>query len=240
MTIGWLSRSPSPEATARVFCLPNAGGGSNVYDRWPDHLNGVDLLPIELPGRLARFQERMPPTVQQLAAEMLEGLAPALDVPFAFYGQCWSGLIAYEATALAERTGAAPARLFVSSDLPPHELRVTPMTTMDDDELACEVAGAIRASGKEPHPELLAIYVRILRDDIELRRRYVPAEDVRISTPITVVEWADDTEVGHDRLVGWRSCGGVVIRLLTGDQYRFADAPAELMSTITSTMTREL
>lgn len=238
MITGWLSRTPSPQATGRVFCIPNAGGGTNVYDRWPNELNSIDFLPIELPGRLPRFRERMPPTMQDLVEAMLLGLTPVLDVPFAFYGQCWSGVAAYEATALAEREGIPPARLFVSSDPPPQQVRVAPMSVMSDAELASDVAGAIRAAGKEPHPELIEIYVRILRDDIEIRRGYRPAENVRLSTPITVFGWADDTEVPRDKLDLWHECGDAELKVLPGDQYRFSDAPPELLSMISAGMTR--
>lgn len=234
----WMHREPSADARARVFLIPQAGCGTSVFDRWPPVSEGVEFLPLELPGRLPRFGERIPPTFQELAAAVLEGVEPWLDVPFGFFGHCWSAIAAFETTVLAERAGRPPAALFVSSDLPPYTPRTGAMSTMTDDELAEEVAGAIRAFGGQPHPELMSIYVRILRDDMELRHHYVPSPRRRLGTPITVLGWTEDDEVPLDRLSTWSDCGEATVHILPGGHNRFGDAPEDLLDVVRAAVTR--
>jgi len=228
----WLQRTPAPDAAGRVFCIPQAGCGTSVFGRWPERLRGIEFLPVELPGRLSRFGQPMPPTFQALAEVMLTGLRPYLDVPFAFFGHCWSAIAAYEATALAERGGRAVTRLFVSSDLPPHEPRTNAMSTMTEGELGVEVAKMIRVLGKEPHPDLMAIYVKILRDDMAVRSRYVAPEPLRLATPITAFGWTDDEEIRPDQMNNWADCGEVKLEILPGDHNGFSAAPPEMLDTI--------
>jgi surfactin synthase thioesterase subunit len=232
----WLNRTPSPTVAGRVFCIPQAGCGTSVFDKWPNQQSSIEFLPVELPGRLSRFGERMPGTFQELALAMLTGLEPYLSAPFAFFGHCWSGLIAYEATVLAERSGRVPTRLFVSSDLPPQTRRTASMSALDEGELTTELANTIRALGKEPHPELMSIYVKILSEDIRLRQRSVASFPMRLATPITVLGWKDDTEIPPDRLDGWSEIGDAEFNVLPGDQNRCSDAPSEMLNIICADM----
>ena len=230
----WLHREPSPDVAGRLFCIPQAGCGTSVFDRWPQRWNGIELVPVELPGRLPRFGERMPPTFQDLAEMLVTGLAPYLTVPFGFFGHCWSAIAAYEATAFAERTGRGPAQLAVSSDLPPHSPRTGAMSSMSDEELAAEVAEAIRAFGGQPHPELMSIYTRILRDDMELRHHYTPSSPGKLAARITVLGWTEDDEVPLDQLHTWSECGDAAVHVLPGGHNRFSDAPGEMLDILCS------
>lgn len=228
----WLQRPPAAGPAGRVFCIPQAGSGTTVFDNWPHQRAAVEFLPVELPGRLPRFTDVPPDTLEELAAAMITGLRPYLDVPFAFFGHCWSAILAYEVTRQLERAGREPARLFVSSEVPPQAGPAGRMLDMDADELAVEVAATIRDIGRKPHPELVAIYVRILRSDIELRRRYHAPDPIRLSCPVTVFGWRDDPEYPPESLAGWADCGDATFVRLPGRHNEFSAAPAELIGSI--------
>jgi surfactin synthase thioesterase subunit len=229
MTV-WLQRQPSAAATARVFCIPHAGCGASVFGNWPAERAGVEFLPVELPGRLTRFTDRMPGTFQELAAALLGALQPYLDVPFAFFGHCWSALAAYEATAQLQAAGGPdPARLFVSSQVAPQDGPVGRMLDMDDAALTAELEETIRDQGNTPHPQLVAVYLNVLRADIETSRRYVVPAPLRLRSPITAIGWSDDTDVRPDRMSGWAACGETAFTVLAGHHHRFLDAPPELL-----------
>jgi surfactin synthase thioesterase subunit len=235
----WLQRPPSPAATGRVFCIPQAGAGTGVFGGWPSRRDGVEFLPVELPGRVARFAESMPQTFPELARDMIGGLARFLDVPFAFFGHCWSAQIAYEATAQLQAAGGpTAARLFVSSQLAPQDGPVGRMLHMSDAELADELAATIRDQGNEPYPELVALYVKVLRGDIEMSRRYLVPRPVRLACPITVIGWSDDREVRPEEMAGWPSCGEVTVETFAGHHLRFIDAPPELLATLCAGLPR--
>jgi surfactin synthase thioesterase subunit len=232
MTV-WLQREPSPGTAGRVFCLPHAGSGSGVFGNWPQQRDAIEFLPVELPGRLARFGEPIPATFQELAQDLIAGLERYLDLPFAFFGHCWSALVAYEVTAQLQRVGGPQAaRLFVSSQLAPQDGPAGRMLDMNDAELADELAAMIRDQGNAPHPELVALYLRVLRGDIEMSRRYVVPEPLRLTCPITAIGWTDDSEVRPGEMAGWPSCGDTRFDLFAGRHYRFIDAPPELLGTL--------
>jgi surfactin synthase thioesterase subunit len=234
----WLQREPSVAATARVFCIPHAGCGTNIFANWPDVRDSVEFLPVELPGRLSRFGERMPDTFEDLAAALIAGLRPYFDVPFAFFGHCWSALAAYEVSVQLERAGPAPARLFVSSSIAPQDGPIGRMLAMNDAELAADLATTIQDSGRQPHPELVSIYVKVLRADVEVSRRYRVPRPHRLSCPITAIGWAGDSEVAAGSMTGWRECGDTTFTAFAGGHHRFVDAPAELLNLLTSGVDR--
>ncbi|MFC6086778.1 thioesterase II family protein [Sphaerisporangium aureirubrum] len=233
----WLQREPSPEAAARVFCVPHAGCGTGVFRNWPRQQGLVEFLPVELPGRLSRFGETMPATFAELAQDMIAGLARHMDVPFAFFGHCWSALVAYEVTARLQRAGGpAAARLFVSSQLAPQDGPVGRMLGMDEAELAAELEAMIRDQGSTPHPELVAVYLKVLRADVEMSRRYVVPDPLRLTCPITAVGWSEDSEVRPGQMTGWPACGDTSFEIFAGRHNRFVDAPPELLTALCAGM----
>lgn len=230
----WLLRLPASPGGRRVFLVPHAGCGANIFDPWPERSDGVELLPVELPGRLTRWGDPMPDTFQELAAALVAGLRPYLDAPYALFGHCWSGLAVYEAVVQLQRAGLPlPERVFVSGQVAPQDGPVGRMLDMGDAELAAELSETIRAAGKVPHPELIALYTRVLRTDVEVCRRYVVPEPVRLDRPVTVIGWADDTEVPPERTAGWERCADTVFEVLPGGHDRFVEAPPELLRLLT-------
>jgi surfactin synthase thioesterase subunit len=234
----WLQRPPKVGAAARVFCIPHAGCGTNVFGNWPQELESVEFLAVELPGRLTRFGESMPATFQELARAMIAGLQPYLDVPFAFFGHCWSALAAYEVTAQLHCAGLPPARLFVSSQVAPQDGPVGRMLSMSEDELTSELRKNILSLGKRPHPELVSIYVNVLRADIDVSRRYIMPEPLRLSCPITAIGWSDDSEVRPSQMTGWTKCGDTTFPVFPGQHHRFIDAPPELLRILCSSISK--
>lgn len=229
----WLPRTPSPTAARRVFCFPHAGCGANVYERWPHEVDGVELLPVELPGRLTRYGDPMPDTFQELAAAVIEGVRPHLDVPFSLFGHCWSGLLAYEVAVQLEWAGLPrPERLFVSGQLAPQDGPAGRMLEMNDAELEQDLIETVKRAGNEPYPELLAVYTQILRTDVEVCRRYVVPDPTRLDCPITAIGWTEDDDVAPDRTTGWTKCGDTSFKVFPGGHERFLEAPDELLRTL--------
>ena len=232
----WLPRSPSPSATARVFCLPYSGTGAGLYRNWPRERDGVDFLPIELPGHESRFAEPPAATYQELAKAMADGLRRWLDVPYAFFGHCWSANLAYEAT-LELASGPAPVRLFSSSQVAPQEGPYGRMLAMDDTELAAEMTEMIINLGGVPQHDFVELYTEVLRADLEIIRRYVRPDPPRVPCPITAIGWTEDTEVTPGQMKGWTACGETTFTVLDGRHMTFAEAPAALIDLLATIRT---
>jgi surfactin synthase thioesterase subunit len=219
-------------APARVFLIPFAGCGAGLFRRWPASWNGVELLAVELPGRETRFGEQIAGSFEELADAAVAGLAPWLDVPYAFFGHCWSALAAYEMTVRAAAADRAPRHLFVSSQVAPQDGPVGRMLGMSDAEMADEIAVTMRALGGVPHPQLVALYVDVLAADVDASRRYVVPDPVRVGCPITAIGWTADAEVPPGRMGGWPRCGATESVTLAGGHHRFVDAPPELLDVL--------
>lgn len=226
----WLPRTPSAGATGRVFLIPYSGCGASMYRQWPRSREGVEFLPVELPGHETRYAEPIVDTYQELAALMVDGLAPHLDVPFGFFGHCGSALAAYEVSAELVRTGGAtPAHLFVSSEVAPQDGPAGRFLSMDDAELGAELARLIEELGGTPSAELIDLYLEVLRADVEINKRYVVSDPLRLPCPITAIGWTDDDEIPFHTMGGWSACGPTSSVLLDGRHHRFIEAPDELL-----------
>jgi len=230
----WLQRAPSPTAAGRVFCIPHAGCGVSIFRNFPERADAVEFLAVDLPGRLTRFGEPMPATFQDLAVAIVEGLEPYLDVPFALFGHCWSALAAYEVAIRLGQAGLpAPARLFVSSQFAPQDDLIAGMMVMNESELAEELKKVVRDMGQQPHPELVAIYVDVLRTDLDMIRRYVASDPAALPCPVTAIGWSEDTDITPEQMRGWSACGDASFVVFRGQHHRFIDAPPEFVGMLT-------
>ncbi len=228
----WFLRPVSPESGARLFCLPYSGCGASMYRKWPRFIGDIEICPLQPPGRENRFREPPYATYEALADDLADVLVPYLDRPFALFGHCGSALPCYEtAVRLVSRGCRAPARLFVSSQVAPHDGPHGRFLHMTDTELAEEVRTLIVQLGGIPRPDLIELSLDVLRADVEANKRYHPSEPVRLPCPITAIGWDADAEVDYRLMTSWASCGQTDFRVLSGPHYRFMEAPDELLDT---------
>ena len=112
---------PNPRATVRLFCLPYAGSGANVFYRWQHSLpDGVELCLVHLPGRGKRLREKPLSSMDSLLNALERPMLGYLDLPMAIFGHSMGALIGFElARHLRSKYGVQPARLFVSGCNPP-------------------------------------------------------------------------------------------------------------------------
>jgi surfactin synthase thioesterase subunit len=236
----WLRRSPSAAATGRVFLVPYSGCGASMYRRWPHQQDGVEFLPLELPGHETRFAEQGFPTYQELARAMASALQPYFDVPFGFFGHCGSALAAYEVSAELTRTGSpVPARVFVSSEVAPQDGPFGRFLDMSEAELAVELDMLIRELGGTPNEELISLYLEVLSADVAMNKRYVMPRPLRLPCPITAIGWTEDHEIPYDKMEGWKECGDTTFELLEGRHHRFIEAPAPLLAVLSAGLRTE-
>lgn len=236
----WLRRAPSATATGRVFCIPYSGCGASMYRQWPGQRDGVEFLPVELPGHETRFAEPNFGSYQELAKAMAADLAPFLDVPYGFFGHCGSALAAYEVSAELTRAGfPVPTRLFVSSEVAPQDGPFGRFLQMTDSELAVELDTLIRELGGTPSAELVSLYLEVLSADVETNRRYLIPHPFRLPCRITAIGWTEDTEIPYRMMGGWSECGGTTFELLEGRHHRFIEAPPELLAVLCSGLRTE-
>ncbi len=203
-----------------------------MYRQWPRLLGPAEVCLLQPPGRENRLREPPYDNYEALAEDLLEFLLPYLDRPFAFFGHCAGALPGFQTTLrLAQRGLRTPARLFISSQVAPHDGPYGRFLGLSDAELEVELAKLTRALGGEPHPAMIALSLGVLRADVEAHRRYRLDEPVLLPTPVTVIGWTHDKEVAPDLMGGWRHYAAEVrFALLDGVHYSFLEPPPALVA----------
>ena len=122
----WLiAPQPNPDAKARLFCFPYAGGGVVSFRAWSQLLDeSVEIVAIEPPGRGTRITEPPIDNMDSFVGTIMPELLDWLDRPSAFFGHCLGGLTMY-ATLRALPSGSAEfiKHVFACGVRPPHLLR---------------------------------------------------------------------------------------------------------------------
>lgn len=228
----WLLRKPDPQAGARLFCFPYSGCGASMYQGWPRRFGEVEVCLVQPPGRQNRIREPHYETYEQLAAGLVDFLPPYLDRPFGFFGHCGGALPGVEVTRQLAAAGLpTPRRLFISSQVAPHDGPYGRLLQMSRAELADELGVLITRLGGQPTGALLELGLDLLVRDIEANKRYQVPAPLPLPCGITVIGWTDDREIPMALMGGWqKSSDDCRYALLDGDHFAFLSAPAALQA----------
>lgn len=221
-TVSWIAARHAPGTLrSRLICLPHAGGGAGTFRSWRPHLpDGVELAPVELPGRGSRIDEPLPQSFDTLVDALFEGLRGEFTLPYAFFGHSFGALLGYELTRRIEREierGAGlrpPSVLLVSGSRAPH-VPLDGEPVADGDE--ARLVAWLRSSGGLPDelldfPDFLRDLLRAVRSDMAF------AEGYRIPRPAAVAARWSPSPAPRTRCLRWRTWrpGTCTPRLSTG------------------------
>ena len=199
---------PRVAASVRLFCFPFAGGGASLYREWRRRSPpGLDLCPVQLPGREARIREAPLRRMGPLVEEVWRRLEPWANRPYALFGHSMGALIVLELAHHARRKGhPLPAHLIVSGARPPH-LREGGLSLHKLPDR--EFVQALRDLGGTPeavlaHPELMDLLLPALRADFEVSETYGGRDLDPLHCPITAFGGDMDPEVPPEMVEEWR------------------------------------
>jgi surfactin synthase thioesterase subunit len=192
----------------RLFCLPYAGGGSSIFRDWSAGVpTEIDVCPVRLPGREARWNEPSFVNIHELVASLAEELRRHLDVPYVLFGHSMGALVAYELARHLRWGGhAEPVQFVVAGARAPHRPDpFPPIHHLPDDALAQKLK---QMQGTPPevleNPELLRLVLPMIRADFTMCETYVHAPDLPLSCPITAYGGEADRQVTIADLAAWR------------------------------------
>lgn len=209
--------APAPTPPT-LLCLPFAGGSVAVYYPWIKALApDWKVVPLELPGRGARYRE---PLVHELDAA-IDSLLPHVrahaDGQWALFGHSLGAMLAYELAQTLAASAQPPSLLVTSGRNAPSEpLEIEPVYHLPDRELLEAVrsfGGTAPADAEEE--ALLSLFVPILRADLRISETYVRPErhgplpcpvlsfvgrEDRLASAVRTSSWARETAAGF-RLV---------------------------------------
>uniref|UniRef100_A0A450UTP9 Medium-chain acyl-[acyl-carrier-protein] hydrolase n=1 Tax=Candidatus Kentrum eta TaxID=2126337 RepID=A0A450UTP9_9GAMM len=232
----WIAGTANPQANARLFCLPFAGGGTLTYRKWHQHLPPeIELRPVRLPGREGRFDEACYRKARPLAQALASALAPYLDLPFAFFGHSMGALLSFELARELRRRGTPEPFCLMASGRRAPQLHLsqapTPLHTLSDPALIDK----LRSYGGTPkavldHDKLMELFLPAIRADFAIVETYVHAPEAPFDCAIRAFGGEMDTGTERAALDAWReqTTGSFALRLFPGDHFylnKFDGAP---------------
>ncbi|HEY2511184.1 MAG TPA: alpha/beta fold hydrolase, partial [Polyangiaceae bacterium] len=205
----WIElRAGGPNAGARLFCFHGAGGSAQMFRTWSRGLQGVEVCPIQLPGRLTRMGEPPFTRLAPLVAKLVDALVPELDRPFVFFAHSLGTLVAFEVTRELRRRGLRlPRHLVVAARVAPHvPLEPLQLHGLPDDELVAKVQERYQSIPETilREPELLKLVLKPLRADLEIHETYSYRPEAPLALPITALGGTADWMVSRPSLEAWR------------------------------------
>ncbi len=242
----WIvGRAAAGGPRVRLLCFPQAGGSAGAFATWRQRLpDGLELLPVELPGHGTRRAEPMPATLEELAGAVLSGVTPELGAPYALFGHSFGALVAYElARQIRGSQLPQPQGLLLSAARPPH---VPPPDTphsrmhLQDDET---LVNWLRETNGLPeallrHPDYVRLVLTTMRADATLTSRYRRTEPEPLGCPLHVFGGLADPVVTPGDLEEWVGYEGpdFSLTLYPGDHFYLYEAPDALLNDIATTM----
>ncbi|GAA0665274.1 alpha/beta fold hydrolase [Kitasatospora atroaurantiaca] len=206
----WLQPAETdPEAPLRLFLFHYAGGGASMYRDWPPLLPGdIAYQCIQMPGRQERRTEAAFTDIEPLVDMMAEQIAADLDDrPFAFFGHCMGGQLAYRTAVALERAGErGPSLLGVASWAPEGFHTVPPEQADRPQAEILEWMGSLGSMPEEilQDKEMLSMLIPVMRADLQVCASYRD-DAAAVSCPVVTYSAKTDPLVESAAMASWRS-----------------------------------
>ncbi len=233
-----------PEAKTRLFCLPFAGGGASFYQRWSNALSDdIEILAVQLPGRETRLKEPRITDAGELAGSIALAMEPYLDRPYAVFGCSLGALMAFEVVRTLRRSGKQlPMHLFATSARAPQAPPVHPPIAGLPREEFVEMINHYYQPEDEVWkiPEMLDIFLPVLRDDISIVDNYQYTDEPVLSCPIDVFVGAADLGAPLSSVGEWRqqTSAQFEMTVFNGGHFFFYQSLSDIQSIISQRMQR--
>lgn len=228
-------------AKRRLYCFPFAGGSAATYRTWPQSLpSGTEVAVLRFPGREPGSADAPLTSIEAMAAFAHTTILGDGALPFALFGHSMGAAVAYEVASALERSGGpAPQHLFVSARQAPGVLPDRePIHRLPDDQFVDAIEA--RYGGIPPvvrnEPDLLRMYMGILRADVTAFETYVQLTDHRLACPVTAFGGIDDTHPTPEQLAGWAdvATGPVATHTFRGGHFYVNEQGAEITARMTT------
>jgi surfactin synthase thioesterase subunit len=195
---------------------------------------------IQLPGRENRFDEPAIDRVEWLVGQLMDGLTPYLDRPFAFFGHSMGALIAFELARRLDVIGLEPVHFFASGYHAPHLPGRSPVRHHLPDR---EFITAIRNLDGVPievqrDGELLEMMLPTLRSDFRLAETYAYVPRPPLRCAVTAFGGLEDKEVTPDEIKAWslHTTGPFEMHVLPGGHFFLRSCRASLLRLVSSNL----
>ncbi|WP_101209982.1 MULTISPECIES: thioesterase II family protein [Pseudomonas] len=222
-----------------LLCLPYSGASAMVYSRWRRKLpEWLQLQPVELPGRGARFDEPLHTDMRALAMQLARELRPTLKAPYALFGHSLGALMACELAHAFRALGCPePVALFASGTAAP-SMRADYDRGFAEPKTDAELIEQLRTlngTSEEvlANEELMSLTLPVLRADFLLCGRFQPVQRPLLKCPVHVLGGKAD-KATTEQLIGWskETQGSFSVDMLAGGHFFIHEHEAKVLRVI--------
>ncbi|MFS2067602.1 thioesterase II family protein [Pseudomonas sp. CT11-2] len=222
-----------------LLCLPYSGASAMVYSRWRRKLpQWLQLQPVELPGRGARFGEPLHTDMRALAMQLAKELRSTLKAPYALFGHSLGALLACELAHAFRALGCPePVALFASGTAAP-TMRADydrGFAEPKTDAQLIEQLRTLNGTSEEvlANEELMSLTLPILRADFLLCGRFQPVQRPLLKCPVHVLGGKAD-KATTEQLIGWskETHGSFSVDMLAGGHFFIHEHEAKVLRLI--------
>jgi surfactin synthase thioesterase subunit len=226
---------------ANLICFPFSGASAYSYVPFKKFLPpGIDLIPLELPGRGKRLKEPLLKNIESMVDDLFRQLRPFLQKPFSFYGHSMGTVLSYRMVHRLRQQGLPqPDYLFMSGrygpsvkEDEPHNHSLPP----------AEFKKKLKEMGGTPDElmqdeQLLDFFEPILRADFQGLDEYVYQETEPLDIPI-VVMLGDEEKITSDQAMAWQceSSRPIEVKWFKGKHFFIFDFPGEIVQVMVKKM----
>lgn len=230
----WCRRyHPARNATARLICLPHAGGSAPFFMPVSTALSpAVDVVAMQLPGRQDRRTEQPIGDMAVLADRIYDILRRQPPLPVTFFGHSMGAIAAFEVIRRLEADGQAAVRLFASGRRAPSTYRDDNVHLRDDAGILAELRKLSgTASSLLGDDELMRAALPALRADYRATETYRCDADITVSCPITVLTGDRDPKTTLDEAKTWEqhTTGAFDLQVYPGGHFFLTDHVDEII-----------
>jgi surfactin synthase thioesterase subunit len=220
----WCRRyRPSGSKTARLVCLPHAGGSAPFFHPVASALSpAVDVIAVQYPGRQDRRGERPLTDVRDLADAIHGILLREPHLPTTFFGHSLGAIVAFETIRRLEADGYEPVHLFASGRRAPSAHRDESVHLRDDDGIIAEIRGLNgTAASLLDDVDLMRATLPALRADYQAAETYRCDPGATVECPVTVLTGDSDPRTSLAEANAWagHTAGACTTQVFTGGHF---------------------
>lgn len=236
-----------PDARYRLFCIPYAGGGENIYQSWsvsaPKYL---EVIGVRLPAHGSRISEPPVTDIEILTGHLTTALRVYNDKPIALFGHSVGALLAYlTCRELAKNISNIPKEsltdiplaLFVSGrEAPSVKSVLPPLHNLPASQLVTELNNRYRGIPDDvmEDQKLLEKYIPALQADLKMNETYRHQQTSKLPCSICAFGGRTDPCVNDQALVQWQkeTTGNFALQCFNGAHFFLNDARDTILQTI--------
>jgi medium-chain acyl-[acyl-carrier-protein] hydrolase len=240
--MGFFRFQSSAEADTRLFCFPYAGGNAQVFKGLAKTMGPeIEVVGVDYPGRGTRFGEEPLHDVHQLVNDLAATILRFLDRPFAFYGHSNGALVAFELARRVSRMYCQdPQVLFLAAKRSPTLGNEMPIHDLPEKKFVAHLR-TYKGTQEEVFscPELMKVYLPILRADFALSETYQMADSLPLRVPIHALAGTEDHLASPDAVRAWKSLtkGDFTLHQINGSHFFLETHGEEISDLITKALT---